>query len=138
MGKGRARFFAEDNLGSGPRRELAMPAHEVGMEVRCGYLDGGIAAWERAGLELATLPQIPIDELRIRIEEQTDLQIVDVRRPAAYATGHLPGAVNAELAHLEDKVGELDPSRRTVVACAGGYRSSAGRAFLNGVAFAIS
>jgi hypothetical protein len=33
VGKGRARFFAEDNLGSGARRELAMPAHEVGMEV---------------------------------------------------------------------------------------------------------
>lgn len=55
---------------------------------------------------------------------------MDVRRPTEYATGHIPGAVNAELAHLEDKAGELDQSRRTVVACAGGYRSSAAASIL--------
>lgn len=110
--------------------EAVMRMARVGLENVAGYLDGGIAAWERAGLELATLPQIPIDELRIRIEEQTDLQIVDVRRPTEYATGHIPGAVNAELAHLEDRAGKLDLSRRTVVACAGGYRSSAAASIL--------
>ena len=110
--------------------EAVMRMARVGLENVAGYLDGGIAAWERAGLELATLPQIPIDELRIRIDEQTDLQIVDVRRPAEYTTGHIPGAVNAELAQLEEKAAELDPSRRTVVACAGGYRSSAAASIL--------
>jgi rhodanese-related sulfurtransferase len=102
----------------------------VGLENVVGYLDGGIAVWEQAGLELATVPQIPVDEPRSRLDEQSDLQIVDVRRPTEYATGHILGAVNAELAHLEDKAGELDQSRRTVVACAGGYRSSAAASIL--------
>lgn len=110
--------------------EAVMRMARVGLENVVGYLDGGIAAWEQAGLELATLPQIPIDELRSRIDEQSDLQIVDVRRPAEYVTGHIPGAVNAELAHLEAKAGKLDPSRQTVVACAGGYRSSAAASIL--------
>lgn len=110
--------------------EAVMRMARVGLENVVGYLDGGIAAWERAGLELATLPQIPIDELRTRIDEQGDLQIVDVRRPTEYVTGHIPGAVNAELAHLEEKAAELDPSRQTVVACAGGYRSSAAASIL--------
>jgi hydroxyacylglutathione hydrolase len=111
-------------------REAVMRMARVGLENVVGYLDGGIAVWEQAGLELATVPQIPVDELRSRLDEQSDLQIVDVRRPTEYATGHIPGAVNAELAHLEDKAGELDQSRRTVVACAGGYRSSAAASIL--------
>ena len=49
---------------------------------------------------------MPVDELRSRIDEGSDLQIVDVRRPAEYATGHIPGAVNAELSHLEEKLAE--------------------------------
>ena len=110
--------------------EAVMRMARVGLENVVGYLDGGIAAWEQAGLELATFPQIPIDELRSRLDEQSDLQIVDVRRPAEYATGHIPGAVNAELAHLEEKAAELEPSRQTVVACAGGYRSSAAASIL--------
>lgn len=110
--------------------EAVMRMARVGLENVAGYLDGGIAAWEQAGLELATLPQIPIDELRSRIDEQSDLQIVDVRRPTEYVTGHIPGAVNAELAHLEAKAGKLDSSRQTVVACAGGYRSSAAASIL--------
>ena len=110
--------------------EAVMRMARVGLENVVGYLEGGIAAWAQAGLELATLPQIPIDELRSRIDEQSDLQIVDVRRPTEYVTGHIPGAVNAELTHLEEKAAELDPSRQTVVACAGGYRSSAAASIL--------
>ncbi len=110
--------------------EAVMRMARVGLENVVGYLDGGIVSWEQAGLELATLPQIPIDELRSRIDERSDLQIVDVRRPSEYVTGHIPGAVNAELAHLEEKAAKLDPSRPTVVACAGGYRSSAAASIL--------
>jgi hydroxyacylglutathione hydrolase len=35
-----------------------------------------------------------------------------------------------ELAHLEDRLSELDPERPTIVACAGGYRSSAAASIL--------
>ena len=115
--------------------EAVMRMARVGLENVVGYLDGGIAAWEQAGLELATLPQIRIDELRSRLDEHSDLQIVDVRRPSEYATGHIPGAVNGELAHLEEKAAELDPSRQTVVVCAGGYRSSAAASILEGRGF---
>lgn len=102
----------------------------VGIESVKGYLAGGMYAWDQAGLETATIPQMPVDELHSRIDERSDLQILDVRRPAEYQSGHIPGAVNAELAHLEEKVGQLDPERPTAVACAGGYRSSAAASIL--------
>ena len=103
----------------------------VGLENVVGYLDGGIAAWEGAGFEYASLPQMPVGELRAQIDERREgLQIVDVRRPSEYEAGHIPGAVNVPLAELEQGLGGLDPRRPTVVACAGGYRSSAASSLL--------
>jgi hydroxyacylglutathione hydrolase len=62
--------------------------------------------------------------VRSRIAEGANLGLIDVRRPDEYARGHVPGAVNANLAHLEEKAGEFDRSKPTAVVCASGYRSS--------------
>lgn len=111
--------------------EAVMRMARVGLENVVGYLDGGIAAWEGAGLEYATLPQMPVQELRAQIDERREgLQIVDVRRPAEYEAGHIPGAVNVPLAELERSLGGLDPQKPMAVACAGGYRSSAALSLL--------
>lgn len=96
----------------------------VGIETVEGYLGGGMYAWDRAGRTIERLAHLPVDELRHRLDEQSDLQIVDVRRPAEYRAGHVPGAINHQLAHLEEHVGELDPLRETAVICASGYRSA--------------
>jgi hydroxyacylglutathione hydrolase len=75
-------------------------------------------------LKTESLPQMPVDELRSRIDEHSELQIIDVRRPAEYAAGHIPGAVNAELSHIQQTKARFDPARPSAVACASGYRSS--------------
>jgi hydroxyacylglutathione hydrolase len=73
----------------------------------------------------------PVDDLRRRIEAGDDLQILDVRRRAEYADGHVPRAVPAPLAGLQGDAPEaLDPSRPLAVICAGGYRSSAATSLL--------
>ncbi len=120
-------IVAEDDAGVD---EAVMRLARVGIESVKGYLDGGIYAWDQAGLETASLPQMPVDELHSRIDEKSDLQIVDVRRPSEYAGGHVPTAINAELAHLEEQASQLDPERPTAVLCAGGYRSSAASSIL--------
>jgi hydroxyacylglutathione hydrolase len=110
--------------------EAVMRLARVGIETVKGYLGGGMYAWHMAGLPTATVAQMPADELNARIAEGADLQIVDVRRPAEYATGHVPGAVNVQLADLDKKAPELEPSRPTAVVCASGYRSSAATSLL--------
>jgi glyoxylase-like metal-dependent hydrolase (beta-lactamase superfamily II)/rhodanese-related sulfurtransferase len=102
----------------------------VGIETVKGYLGGGMYAWNQAGFETATIAQMPVDELNHQLAERADLQIVDVRRPAEYHTGHVPGAINAELAHLAETFTKLDAQRPTAVICAGGYRSSAATGIL--------
>jgi rhodanese-related sulfurtransferase len=104
----------------------------VGHESVKGYLAGGIATWNDAGLELATVPQITVAELNELIIGQTRLQILDVRRPPEYASGHVPHALHAPLLSLPQTVPnlELDHQRPTAVICAGGYRSSAATSIL--------
>ena len=124
---------AEDEAGV---NEAAMRLARVGLETVAGYLDGGIAAWDRAGLELARLPQMPVSELKAQIDEgRADLQVVDVRRPEEYRAGHIPGAVNVPLHRLPRLAAALDGTRPTAVACAGGYRSSAASSLLQGHGF---
>src|SRR5262249_56291254 len=53
----------------------------VGIERVQGYLDGGMYAWHQAGLAVATIAQMPVDELRQQFEEGQDEQVVDVRQP---------------------------------------------------------
>ena len=67
--------------------------------------------------------------------EEPDLQVVDVRNPGEQEAGLLPGARPVPLAQLLDGYGELDPTRPTVVYCAGGYRSSIAASLLRSLGF---
>jgi hydroxyacylglutathione hydrolase len=104
----------------------------VGIENVAGFLDGGIAAWDQAGLPLGRVPQVPVDELSAWIREKAPgaLQIVDVRRAGEYGQAHVPGAVNIPLDRLAAGASVLKTDLPTAVLCAGGYRSSAATSIL--------
>lgn len=53
-----------------------------------------------------------------------DGQLIDVREPDEVAGGSLPGAVNIPLGQLGDRLDELDRSRRVVLLCRSGGRST--------------
>ena len=104
----------------------------VGHETVAGYLAGGLAAWSDAGFEVASVPQITVSELNEKIMVETGLQVIDVRRPPEYESGHVPHAITAPLQSLQKTFATLpvDPARPTAVICAGGYRSSAATSIL--------
>jgi phage shock protein E len=55
-------------------------------------------------------------------------QVVDVRSPAEFFTGHAPGSVNVPLQDIEQGAKALDPDKWVIVCCASGTRSAmAGR-----------
>jgi len=109
----------------------------VGLENVKGYLVGGIQAWHDAGFDVAAVPQITVAELKELIENDNDLQVIDVRRGGEYESGHAPRAVTAPLANLREALPtlNLNPSRKTAVICAGGYRSSAGTSIMQPLGF---
>ena len=103
----------------------------VGIENVKGYLEGGVQSWQEAGLPVETIEQVSVAQLKERIGD-SELQIVDVRRPAEYGDGHVPRALNAPLASLDKSLGPLPlkKDKLTAVICAGGYRSSAAASLL--------
>jgi hydroxyacylglutathione hydrolase len=107
--------------------EAQMRLARIGMERITGYLADGVDGWRAAGFETAQVPQISVAELRSLLSAKSDLQVIDVRRPAEFDGGHAPGATSAPLAKFREKLLllGLNPERPSAIICAGGYRSSA-------------
>ena len=83
------------------------------------------------------LPTWPVQKAREIFEEknQEAYNLVDVRHPREYESGHLPGARLIPLDELPDHLGDLDPEKLTITYCAKGIRSSAAAALLSGSGF---
>jgi len=113
-------------------REAQVRLARVGLENLGGFLAGGIYSWDQAGLEVAAVPQISVTELKDLVELESELQLIDVRRPPEYQSGHAPKAISSPLAKLRELLPSLplDSSKPTAVICAGGYRSSAATSIL--------
>ncbi|BDU71153.1 rhodanese-like domain-containing protein [Mesoterricola silvestris] len=57
-------------------------------------------------------------------------QLVDVRTPAEFGQGSVPGSVNIPLDQLQLRVAEIDPRIPVIVFCASGGRSAMAKQFL--------
>ncbi|MGH8598801.1 MAG: rhodanese-like domain-containing protein, partial [Gammaproteobacteria bacterium] len=125
-------LVAEDEAQVG---EAVTRLARVGLENVKGFLKGGMPAWIEAGLPVATIAQISVEELRLRMDEPGGLQVIDVRQPGEYAQGHVPAATHAPLAHIAELATQFDSDRQTAVICAGGYRSSAAASILSRAGF---
>ena len=64
-----------------------------------------------------------VDQLAAALDQGAP--VVDVREPAEFREGHVPGATNIPMGQLTARLGEIDPNRPVHVVCASGNRSSA-------------
>ncbi len=97
---------------------------DTGFTNFAGYLAGGMKAWENAGLPLQRLQQTTVQELKDQTE---DLQVLDVRAPEEWNSGHIPGARHLYVADLRtqsDGVEGLDKQKPVAAYCGSGYRAS--------------
>jgi hydroxyacylglutathione hydrolase len=101
--------------------EARIRLSRVGIEHVREYLDGGIAAWQQAGFDLQSLPQVTADELRSRLAQ---LQVLDVRREPEWTAGHIAGALFWPLDRFPSALPPLDAHAPIAVHCKSGYRSS--------------
>jgi rhodanese-related sulfurtransferase len=53
-----------------------------------------------------------------------DLVVLDVRELHEWNAGHIDGAIHIPMSEMQVRVGELDPSVRTIVVCHMGGRSA--------------
>lgn len=104
-------------------REAGLQLLRVGLDRVVGTIEGGAAAWTRAGLPVATLEQVSVAELRDAVEHGEPMQLVDVRTPREYASGHVAGAINIPVGEIPSRAAELRRDVAVATVCEGGYRS---------------
>ncbi|MFZ2154132.1 MAG: rhodanese-like domain-containing protein [Candidatus Moraniibacteriota bacterium] len=90
-------------------------------------LTGGIKGWAEEGtpligggdkesaLDWSKVDYIIPEQLKLALEGQYPVFVLDVRLASQYSTGHIPGAVNIPLAELEKRKSELPVSKEILV-----------------------
>jgi phage shock protein E len=61
---------------------------------------------------------------------QGGAQIIDVRTPAEFSTGHIPNSINIPLALITKKITRIGKDRQIILCCASGMRSASARSTL--------
>lgn len=57
-------------------------------------------------------------------------QIIDVRTPAEFQSGHIKGSVNIPLQSLSKEISRIKKDKPVITCCASGMRSSSAKSFL--------
>jgi hydroxyacylglutathione hydrolase len=110
--------------------EVAWHLLRIGYDTPHGWLADGMMAWRTAGRELDFLPQWSVRDLDARRKTDRNLLILDVRQPAEWQAGHVPGAVHIPGGELMERHLEVPLQARVAVYCGSGYRSSVAASLL--------
>ncbi len=80
---------------------------------------------------------ISLRELKRLIGEDKELLIIDVRTPAEYESGHIPGAVSVPLQGIEAAISAVVPDKASyfIIYCRTGRRSKAAAGILKGMGY---
>lgn len=81
------------------------------------------------------LQWMPVD-VKEQMKKNKTLQIIDVREPSEFSSGHIPGAKNIPLGQLTQRYKEIDANLESAIVCLSGGRSSRACEFLEGVGYA--
>lgn len=109
----------------GKEKETVVRLARVGFSKMKGYLKGGIDAWKKTDEPLDMIIDVDADELAMDIPFDNNLVVVDVRREAEFADGHVVGAINIPLNEMTDpgSMANIQDQHNLYVHCASGYRS---------------
>lgn len=104
--------------------EAARQLVRIGYDALPGYLEGGMGAWEGAGLPVVRTTVLRMGAVRERLERGEPLVVLDVRQAAEWGEGHLPQAHHVEAGALATAALPY-PSKTPIAAhCGHGQRSA--------------
>lgn len=67
--------------------------------------------------------KLQASELKEKTESGEKWQVIDVRSPGEFASGHIPGAVNMPLEQVESRLADMRASEPVVLVCQSGQRA---------------
>jgi rhodanese-related sulfurtransferase len=109
----------------GKEKETVVRLARVGIDNVIGYLKDGFKAWENGGEELDMIIDVEADEVAMDLPFDEKILILDVRKHAEYAEGHVKGALNIPLSDLNDplNMSAIEDDQNVYIHCGSGYRS---------------
>ena len=106
----------------GQEEETVTRLARVGYDNVIGFLNNGFQAWVEAEKDFDEIVSVSPEEFAELVDE-TELKVLDVRKPGEYETSHVEGAITAPLDFINESMKLIDPEETYLVHCAGGYRS---------------
>lgn len=106
--------------------EALTELRRIGLDHVAGYLKGGMAAWDVAGLRVERLPQMSARQLNSRlVGTENGLAVLDVRADDEWAMGHIDGARHLFAGEIaQGAEAPVDGGKEVALICGSGYRSS--------------
>ena len=110
---------------AGLEEETIVRLARVGFDNVEGYLQGSFEHWKSAGERVDLIIDVEADELAMDLPHDPKALVLDVRREAEFADGHVKAAINMPLSEMNDValIASLEENQNIYVHCAGGYRS---------------
>lgn len=129
-----------------PRAETAGRRLEAAGYENVGILEGGLAAWKAAGMQVFTgvgalskafgehieeeldTPRLEPAQVKALLDEGANVQVIDVRPWTEYHAMNIPGSTNLPGCELVYRIDDVvkDPETMIVINCAGRTRSIVG------------
>jgi len=106
----------------GKEEEVITRLARVGYDHTIGYLNGGFQTWIKSGKEAVSIQSVSAHEFADH-QHASQLEVIDVRKPDEFNSGHVKGAQNMPLDNLNDLMSGFPKDKTLYVHCAGGYRS---------------
>ncbi|WP_291048136.1 MBL fold metallo-hydrolase [Empedobacter sp. UBA1574] len=106
----------------GEEEEAVTRLARVGYDNVIGFLNNGFQAWVEAEKDFDEIVSVSPEEF-VELVDETELKVLDVRKPGEYETSHVEGAITAPLDFINESMKLIDPEETYLVHCAGGYRS---------------
>ncbi|MCM3756247.1 sulfurtransferase TusA family protein [Sporosarcina aquimarina] len=69
------------------------------------------------------IPVVQLDTFMKKLEQESSLEIIDVREVEEYNEAHIPGAIHIALGEIETRMNELNKSKDLYLICQTGRRS---------------
>ncbi len=69
------------------------------------------------------IQEISVHQLKAKIDAGGTFRLIDVRSPAEFASGHVPGTVNIPLETIQSTLAGVDSNEEVVMICQRGGRS---------------
>jgi hydroxyacylglutathione hydrolase len=112
------------------REDAVRQLIRIGYDDVHGYLEGGMPAWQAAGLPVAQVSFVTVEELYRERAEGSGPCVLDVRQDPEWRAGHLAGALHIEGGRLPFAASTLPKDEQIVIHCAHGDRSTVAASIL--------